>query len=109
MSQKTVTLYTDDLDDREIKPGKGGEVRFSVDSAQYVIDLSDSNKKKLLAALAPFVDKARKDRARGRTKKSTTAGISPAEVREWARQNGFEVPDRGRIPDHVRDAYDARK
>ncbi len=109
MSQKTVTLYTDDLDGKEIRPGKGGEVRFSVDSAHYVIDLSDSNNKKLLGALAPFIDKARKDRPRGRVKKSTTAGISPAELREWARQNGFDVPERGRIPTQVREAYDARK
>ena len=28
-------------------------------------------------------------------------------VREWARANGYEVSDRGRIPASVREAYDA--
>jgi len=31
-------------------------------------------------------------------------GPSPAEVRAWARANGIAVPDRGRLPDAVRQA-----
>lgn len=30
---------------------------------------------------------------------------SPAEVREWARANGFVVGDRGRLSQDVRDAF----
>jgi hypothetical protein len=30
-----------------------------------------------------------------------------AAVRVWAQSNGFEVPDRGRIPGTVREAYEA--
>ena len=29
------------------------------------------------------------------------------EVRDWARSNGYDVPDRGRIPADVRAAFDA--
>jgi len=28
-------------------------------------------------------------------------------VRAWAQSNGYEVPDRGRIPSSVREAYQA--
>jgi hypothetical protein len=109
MAQKVVTHYTDDLDGKDIKPGKGGEVRFSIDSASYVIDLSDANRRKLEDALAPFIAAARRDRGRsGRVRKPAQSGISAAELRDWARQNGFEVPERGRIPAEIREAYDAR-
>lgn len=30
-----------------------------------------------------------------------------AELRSWAREQGYEVPSRGRIPDHVTEAYRA--
>lgn len=34
------------------------------------------------------------------------AGPSPAEIRAWARHNGLDVPDRGRIPAAVRQAWE---
>ena len=33
-------------------------------------------------------------------------GPSAREVRDWARSNGFKVPDRGRIPADVREAFE---
>lgn len=33
------------------------------------------------------------------------SGPSPALVREWARTNGFNVPERGRLPENVIEAY----
>ena len=33
-------------------------------------------------------------------------GASAKEIRDWARANGFEVPDRGRVSADVRAAYD---
>ncbi|WP_249666375.1 Lsr2 family DNA-binding protein [Nocardioides faecalis] len=29
-------------------------------------------------------------------------------MRDWARSNGYDVPDRGRIPPEIRDAFDKR-
>lgn len=34
------------------------------------------------------------------------SGSSPAQIRDWARRNGFDVPDRGRIPASVRQAWE---
>ncbi len=33
-------------------------------------------------------------------------GPSPAEIRDWARRNGIDVPDRGRIPASIRQAWE---
>lgn len=109
MVQRLVTQFVDDLDGKQINDGEGGEVRFSIDSDQYVIDLSDDNKRKLLDALAPFVAKARKDQGRSRTRRSTPTGTSAAVMREWARENGLDVPAKGRIPANIREAYNSRK
>ena len=35
------------------------------------------------------------------------SGASAKEIRDWARSNGHEVPERGRIPAAVREAFDA--
>ncbi|HEY9473327.1 MAG TPA: histone-like nucleoid-structuring protein Lsr2 [Mycobacteriales bacterium] len=37
------------------------------------------------------------------------AAPSTREIREWARANGYEVSDRGRIPPDIVAAYNARK
>ena len=40
--------------------------------------------------------------------KSTTKGGAPtSEIRAWAKSNGYDVPDRGRIPADVREAFNA--
>lgn len=33
------------------------------------------------------------------------SGATPAEIREWAAENGFDVPERGRLGSDVKDAY----
>ena len=34
-----------------------------------------------------------------------TQAVTPAEMRQWAKDNGLDVADRGPIPQHVKDAY----
>lgn len=51
--------------------------------------------------------------ARRPTRKKATgnvgggAGPRPAEVRAWAKETGVEVPEKGKIPDDVVEAYKA--
>jgi hypothetical protein len=107
MAQQVITQLVDDLD--------GGEatqtITFSWGSAQYEIDLNDKNTEKMAKALAPFIEKARKTSSRGRstTAKTSKSRTDLAEIREWAKKNGHEVSDRGRIAQEVIDAYDARR
>lgn len=109
MAQKVQIVLEDDID--------GGEatqtVTFALDGTSYEIDLNDANAEKLRDAFAPFLGHARKlsgGQRRGRRPVAGNAGgVSAKEVREWARSNGFTVPERGRIPAEVRNAFDAAR
>ena len=102
MAQKIQTLFLDDLDGSEAE----GTVHFGLDGTHYEIDLSTAHAKELRAALARYTEAAREvaDTARrparnGRT--ATTNRQSTTEVRDWARAQGIEVRDRGRVPADV--------
>ena len=110
MAQKVHIVLEDDID--------GGDatetVTFGLDGTSYEIDLNEENAAGLREALGTYVGHARKvGSGRRAAKRSGSSGGAAAggpaarEVREWARQNGHEVPDRGRIPAEVREAYDA--
>lgn len=107
MAQKVEVLLVDDID--------GGEadetVSFSLDGTTYEIDLSKKNAAKLRGGLEPFVAGARKARKpAGRQVRGTrTAGSRErsAEIREWAKNHGIKVNERGRIPANVIEKYEA--
>jgi hypothetical protein len=107
MAQKVHIVLEDDID--------GGEatqtVTFALDGTHYEIDLNDANADKLREALATYVGHGRKvtggQARRGRRQAASSGGVSAKEVRDWARANGYTVPDRGRIPADVRQAFDA--
>jgi Lsr2 len=104
MAQKVHITLEDDLD--------GGDatetLAFSLDGRSYEIDLNNKNAKALRNALAPYVAAARRSGGRGgRAKTRTQVGTSAREIRDWARSNGHQVPDRGRIPADIREAFEA--
>jgi len=99
MAQKIQTLFIDDLDGSEAE----GAVRFGLDGAQYEIDLSTDHARALRAALAPYIEAARRvpgttRRADQNGHKTPAAGVSNTDVRAWAKSRGLEVKDRGRVP-----------
>lgn len=104
MAQKVQVLLIDDL--------SGGEadetITFALDGMTYEIDLSTKNGKKLRSQLAPYIDAARKTRGRTSTSRPRAAktGPSSAAIRDWAKENGFDVNDRGRVPANVREAFE---
>lgn len=112
MAQKVFVEMVDDLD------GSVGEgvttVGFALDGRSYEIDLNSGNAEKLRGELAQFIAAARRQRP-GRTaarpQSSTTTDPAARErahaIREWAREAGHEVSERGRIPAVVVEAYEA--
>jgi hypothetical protein len=101
VAARTVVHLVDDVD--------GGEadetVTFSLDGVDYAIDLSHANADGLRKAFTEFVGAAR--RTGGRAAKSTSGRtqVKPGgdraqnqAIREWARRNGHQVSERGRIP-----------
>ena len=108
MAREIRVILTDDLDGTEADQ----TVEFSLGNVSYSIDLSDANVAKLEAALEPFIAKAEKVRGRRSRRTSAAAGGragrgGTAEIRAWARENGYEVSDRGRVPADVMAAYEA--
>lgn len=85
-------------------------VTFALDNKSYQIDLSDANYDKLEAALAPFVEKAtRVSRQKGAVAApaATASRAASATIRQWAKDQGHKVPDRGRIPNEILALYEA--
>jgi hypothetical protein len=109
MAQKTIIQLVDDIDDMPLADGEGETVTFALDGTTYEIDLSLKNADRLRGALQDYIAAGRKvGRKTGTAGKRTQAGPAAAEIRDWARSTGHSVPDRGRIPQEVRDAFDAR-
>jgi hypothetical protein len=115
MAQKVLVQLIDDLDGtaaEDVEP-----VTFGLDGITYEIDLKPSNASRLREALADFVANARRTSSRGsRARKATnTTRTIVAEsrtkeqtkaIREWARANGHELSDRGRIPTHIIEEFE---
>jgi nucleoid-associated protein Lsr2 len=107
MAQKVQIVLVDDVDG-----GKAEEtVAFSLDGTGYEIDLSGKNAAKLRDAFAPWVGAARRAGGRGRRRggrggAGRSSGDSAA-IRDWARSQGLEVSDRGRISAELRASYEA--
>ncbi|MFF3407501.1 Lsr2 family protein [Streptomyces sp. NPDC002742] len=107
MAQQTVVILTDDL--------TGGDadetMTFGLDGKTFEIDLNDKNAAKLRKLLAPYVEAGRKlsgkasGGARGRGGPAKTNGEDTVAIRAWARENGYDVNDRGRVPATIREAY----
>ena len=102
MAQKIQVLLVDDLDGGEAED----TVRFGLDGVEYEIDLSAEHAEALRAALAPFIGAARRSPGAGRRpgrggRRAGASGLDTTEVRQWARAQGIEVKDRGRIPAEV--------
>ncbi|CAI9400251.1 histone-like nucleoid-structuring protein Lsr2 [Nocardioides sp. T2.26MG-1] len=106
MAQKVNIVLVDDLDGSEATQ----TVSFGLDGTTYEIDLNDTNAAALRDALAGYIGHGRKVGAaprRGRrSAAAATGGASAKEIRDWARANGHDVPDRGRVSAEVREAYE---
>ncbi|HYH33962.1 MAG TPA: Lsr2 family protein [Nocardioides sp.] len=112
MAQKVNIVLVDDIDGSEAAE----TVSFGLDGTSYEIDLSETNAAALREAVSAYVGHARKvsgssrgRKARSGSSSATTSGPSARELRDWARSNGFQVSDRGRVPAEVREAFDAAR
>ena len=109
MAQKVQTLLVDDLDGSDAET----TVRFGLDGSLYEIDLNVGHAEDLRGSLALYVGHARRvsgtaGRAgRRRQQAGAAEETDSTEVREWARENGVEVKDRGRVPKDIVARYKA--
>jgi hypothetical protein len=112
MAQKVQVLLVCDLHDGEVE---GTEtISFGLDGSSYEIDVCDDHAGDLRDAFAPYVGAARRA---GRTPAPVSRRSRPApkaggsdrvaEIREWGRQHGHQVSERGRLSASLVAAYEA--
>ena len=111
MAQKVQVLFVDDVDGSDAAE----TVSFGLDGVQYEIDVSDPHAQALRESLAPWLGHARRTGGRASRSAAKARPAPPAAekedlsaMRDWARENGFQVSDRGRLSREVHDAWDLR-
>lgn len=112
--QKVQVLLIDDLD--------GGEanetVAFALGPDDYEIDLNGDHAAMLRESLAPFVAAGRPVRSAPVKRKGTAPAVSRPRnkvergayliaVRQWAKQTGKQINNRGRVPTAIVAEYEA--
>lgn len=108
MAQQVNVVLVDDLDGSPADE----TVTFGLDGITYEIDLTNENASRLRDSMAEWVGHgrrlggARKKGNRAVTKRASV-GSDNTTIREWARANGYEVSERGRIKSEVIEAFNA--
>ena len=105
MAQKVTVALEDDIDG-----GPADEtVRFGLEGTDYEIDLSAKNASAFRKKLTPFIEHARRA-GRGQARRPARTAASrqrSGDIRAWAKSQGLEVSERGRIPASVVEQYNA--
>ncbi len=124
MARTTKTIYTCDLHEGDEVTEDVAEVSFAFDGSSYQIDLCPDHRGEMEEALAGYVGSARRASRSGtsaprRTTRAATSGGSGGRasggsdrdevqrIREWARENGHKVSERGRLSSSLLEAYRA--
>lgn len=132
MARSYREVVTCDLEDGEVSASES--VAFSFGGKSYSLDLCRKHADEVRSAFERFAGAAHSTGRRGRGARATgtrggrrqgaagtartarstrprsaaaSSGENLAEIREWARGQGYAVGDRGRIPAEIRSAYDA--
>jgi hypothetical protein len=109
MAQRVNVVLVDDLDGSDASE----TVSFALDGVDYDIDLNEKHAGELRKSLAVYVGHARRTggrrRSGRRSRGASGSGASAADIRAWARENGWDVPERGRVSAEIREAYAAAK
>jgi Lsr2 len=106
MAQQIQTLFIDDIDGGPAE----GTIRFGLDGTDYEIDLSTAHSEELHKVLAGYVTHARKAAVtarRGSRGRRSADVLDTRKVREWARAEGIDIKERGRVPAEVIEKYKA--
>jgi hypothetical protein len=116
----TQVVVTCDLEEGEVSASES--VSFSYGGKTYTLDLCDKHLDEVKTTLDGYANAGHSAGRGSRSRRRATPagrvtraarpaaaprGESQAEIREWARAQGYAVGDRGRIPGEVRAAYEA--
>jgi len=120
MAKRETVVYSCDLHEGDMTEGVE-TVSFGLDGQAYDLDACEQHRQELHDAFAPYVGAARKAggaggsgarrASRSSSRASGSGGSADREevqrIREWARDNGHKVSERGRLSASVLEAYRA--
>lgn len=115
MGKREIIQYFDDLSGVELKDGDVQTVRFSYRGRDYVIDLSEDNATEFDKIMERYIEAGRFDErpaqraANARRPRGTDNATRNRNriIRQWAKDNGMDVADRGALAKSVIEAYEA--
>lgn len=108
MAKRTSTIVIDDVTGAELG-ADAVTVTFALEGTAYEIDLAPSTVADLRVELAPFIEVARKVGRSGRGSATSSAPTGEqSTARAWLREQGVDVPSRGRLSAELLDRYRAR-
>jgi len=108
MAQKVQVMLLCDLDDGNVDAEE--TLQFSLGNAAYEVDVCAKHAQQIRDGLQPFVAQARKTGAASsarRRQRTTGTRQETAGIRSWAKDQGIQVNERGRIPASVVKEYEA--
>ena len=103
MARREVTQFFDDFDNSPLEDNEVNVVEFSVNSVDYVMELSEKNLQKFQSAVDPYIAVARRAARSSSNRKSSSNSSSNRNkrIREWALENNLDVSKRGRIASDI--------
>jgi hypothetical protein len=107
VAQKVSVTYACDYDGKDIVRGQETTRTFGIDGRDFEIDLCRRHNERLSQVLGPYLEVSRRSSRPPRRRRTMAHRQRSAEIRAWAKQQGIEVSDRGRIPASVVEQYEA--
>ncbi|MGC4934446.1 histone-like nucleoid-structuring protein Lsr2 [Gordonia sp. DT30] len=122
MAKRQVVSFIDDLDGRELDIDDAHTISWSWSGVDYQLDVSAANLDKIENGRVPVAKLLEVSARVGGRRQSTAPKVSATSsssdsstnsarpstkvIREWAQEAGYEVPQRGRLPKEILEAYD---
>ena len=101
LARKTTIQLIDDIDGTEAD----ATVSFALDGVQYEVDLTDTHATELHNTITEWAEKGRRVAGRRTTRTKATTTDETRLIRAWAKDNGYTISDRGRVPASIQTAY----
>jgi hypothetical protein len=120
MAQRVQVLLVCDVHDDDTTPGTE-TISFSLDGTSYEIDVCDDHAEELRDAVAPYVGAGRRvgGARAGRRSSAPSRGAGRSsggsdrqragDIRAWAKAQGLNVNERGRIPATIVAQYESAR
>ncbi|GAC47450.1 histone-like nucleoid-structuring protein Lsr2 [Gordonia aichiensis] len=105
MAKKKVVTFVDDLDGTELD--EAVTVVFGLNGKQYEFDTSPAHAKEFAQSLQKYLAVSRLSDGAGSGRPSKRAHPRTQAIRAWARENGYEISNRGRISSEIVAAFEA--